>query len=139
VFAAYRELASVGGVAPPKIWTRGLAVVEQLNQTRTNSLDSGIFPNDGTNFHKTQVRTFCDIFGLSDPASVLQEVWDRLDTVVADRNSVAHGKETPDEVGRRYTLPEINELVRLWDERWTEFINWVEAAAATRDFYRLPR
>jgi hypothetical protein len=60
-------------------------------------------------------------------------------TIVIDRNAVAHGRETPGEVGRRYTLPEINELVRLWDERWMAFIDSVEAAAGARDFYRLPR
>jgi len=96
VFAAYRELCAIGGVAPPKIWTRGLAVVEQLDQTKTNSLNSGVvFPNDGSNFRTSQVRTFCNVFGLSDPAPVLREVWNRLDTIVADRNAVAHGRETP--------------------------------------------
>jgi len=139
VFAAYAELAAVSGVGPTKIWAKGLKVVEQLNQPRATSLVSGIFPDDGTHFQKTQVTTFCKMFGLPDPAPVLREVWERLNTVVADRNAVAHGRETPDEIGRRYTIDEINELIRLWDERWTEFINWVEAAAMTRDFYRLPR
>ena len=116
MFAAYRELCAVGGVAPPKIWAKGLAVVDQLNQAKSNSLDSGVtFPNDGSNFRTSQINTFCNVFGLPDPAPVLREVWSRIDTIVSDRNAVAHGRETPGEVGRRYTLPEINELVRLWD------------------------
>jgi hypothetical protein len=139
VFAAYPELSAINDAGPTKVWGRGLAAITRLNDSRNSSINSAIFPNDGTNFRTTQVRTFCEIFGLPDPAPVLREVWSRLDAVVADRNAVAHGTETPDDVGRRYTLLEINGIVDLWDLRWMDFIDWVESAARVRDFYRTSR
>jgi hypothetical protein len=69
----------------------------------------------------------------------LREVWQRLDTVVTERNAIAHGRETAGNIGRQYTLADLNTLVDLWDLRWMEFIDWVEQAAASRDFYRTPR
>jgi hypothetical protein len=86
-----------------------------------------------------QVTTFCRIFGLGDPAPVLREVWSRLDTIVTERNGIAHGRLTPDEVGRTYSLADLNSLVDLWEQRWGDFLRWVEQQASTRDFFRTRR
>jgi hypothetical protein len=83
-----------------------------------------------------QVRTFCELFGLGDPAPVINGIWARIDTIVAERNEIAHGQQTPDEVGRRYTSQEIRGLVDLWEGDWLAFLNWVEGQASSRDFFR---
>jgi hypothetical protein len=88
---------------------------------------------------REQVRVLCDLFELGDPAPVLREIWTRLNTIVDERNAVAHGRQTPDEVGRNYSLAELQTLVDLWQQRWGEFLDLVEALAATRDFYRVAR
>lgn len=74
----------------------------------------------------SQVRLFCDLFDLGDPGPVLREVWPQLDTIVDLRNGIAHGRLTPDEVGRNYTHDEVLTLVNLWEIRWLEFIDWIE-------------
>lgn len=86
---------------------------------------------------RSQVELFCEIFDLGDPGPVLQEVWGRLNTVVTERNGIAHGSMTPEEVGRNYSLAEIQMLVNLWQQRWIDFINYVESRALKRSFYRL--
>jgi hypothetical protein len=85
----------------------------------------------------SQVNTFCRIFELGDPAPVLREVWNRLDTIVSERNAIAHGRITPTEVGRAYSHQEINDLIKSWDMRWSDFLAWIERQASTRDFYRV--
>lgn len=86
-----------------------------------------------------QVKTICGLFELGDPAPILREVWQELDSVVRDRNAVAHGRETADEVGRRYSEQEILEKLDSWEARWLDFLDWVEAQATQRSFYLLPR
>jgi hypothetical protein len=85
---------------------------------------------------RTQVSTFCSLFELGDPGPILREVWDRLDTIVTERNDIAHGKATADEVGRRYSIGEAKALVAVWHQRWGEFLDWVETSGSTRDFFR---
>ena len=85
---------------------------------------------------KSQVRLFCDIFNLGDPGRILKEIWVILDTIVVERNNIAHGKATPEEVGRSYSREDVRKLVDSWQARWLEFIAYVEVEAAGRDFYR---
>lgn len=139
VFAVHSMLQSTSGSSQTAIWRSGLDLMETLSDGRNCTVSTSIFPNDGTNFRRSQVQTFCKMFGLSDPGPVLREVWSRLDTIVSERNAIAHGRENPEDVGRRYTLADLHVLVDLWDKRWMEFITWVEGAASSRDFYRTPR
>jgi hypothetical protein len=77
-----------------------------------------------------------DIFELGDPGCILREVWDRLDTIVIERNNIAHGAATPEEVGRAYSSMDTRNLVDIWESRWLELIEHVETSASNRDFYR---
>lgn len=139
IFAVHSMLQSTSDSPQTAIWRSGLDLMETLSDGRSCTVSPNLFPNDGTNFRRSQVQTFCNVFGLSDPGPVLREVWSRLDTIVIERNAIAHGGENPGDVGRRYTLADLNALVDLWDRRWMEFITWVENAASSRDFYRAPR
>lgn len=139
IFAVHSKLQSTNASSATAVWRSGFELMEALSDGRVCTISPNIFPNDGTNFRRSQVLTFCRVFGLPDPGPVLKEAWQRLDMIVSERNSVAHGREAPGDVGRRYTQGELNDLVDLWDSRWMEFISWVESAAQSRDFYRMPR
>lgn len=140
VFAAYDELQATTQVTQAKLWRdHGLKLVEVVSHRRNNTIDPSIFPYDGTHMKRGQVMTFCSIFELGDPAPVLREVFMRLDTIVSERNAIAHGEQTTTEVGRRYTAADLHNLVDLWERRWNEFLTWVEAQASRREFYLLPR
>lgn len=140
VFAAFPKLQATNAVTPAAIWSgRGLDVVSVINARNTCTIVASVFPDNGSHMKREQVRVLCDLFELGDPAPVLREIWTRLNTIVDERNAVAHGRQTPDEVGRNYSLAELQTLVDLWQQRWGEFLDLVEALAATRDFYRVAR
>src|SRR6266498_1430209 len=140
VVAAYSKLQAINSVAPTKIWEGfGFDLVDTITNSNTCTISPDLFPHDGSNMRRSQVATFCRVFNLGDPAPVLREVWNRLDTIVTERNGIAHGRLTPDEVGRSYSITDIIELVTIWDGRWNDFLTWVEGQASTRDFFRTHR
>lgn len=139
LIAAHARLQAVSSLTPAAIWKTGFEVVDTVSHSRECTISPDTFPNDGTHFRRSQVITFCRVFNLPDPAPILREVWNRLDTVVAERNAIAHGRLTASDVGRNYSLADMRQLVEIWDLRWNNFIDWIEIAAATRDFFRLPR
>lgn len=139
VVAVRSQLQSASSLSQAAIWKSGFDIVTTLGDGRQCTISPSVFPNDGSNFRRSQVTTFCKVFGLTDPGPILREVWQRLDTIVIERNAIAHGRETPGDVGRRYSLADLHVLVDLWDKRWMEFIDWVEMSASHRDFYRTPR
>lgn len=139
LIAAHPQLQGLSASTATGIWKTGLGVVVALADSKECTISPNTFPNDGSNFKRSQVRTFCDVFDLGDPAVVLKEVWERLDTIVTERNRIAHGQATPDVIGRSYSENELRTLVGLWELRWGEFVDWVELAASSRSFFRMPR
>lgn len=140
LFAASGRLDSLANSGSKAIWRgAGLELVQVLHDTQACTVDSNVFPTDGSHMRQGQVRTICSLFELGDPAPILREVWQELDSVVRDRNALAHGAETADEVGRRYTEQEIMDKLDTWENRWLEFLDWVEVQASQRTFYLLPR
>ena len=86
----------------------------------------------------SQVILWCELFGIADPHLILHRTWATIDAVVAERNGIAHGRPTADEVGRRYSEGEIRQLVNDWHDDWLDFLQIVESFARSRDFYRAP-
>lgn len=138
LFAVHNLFQSISAVSEGKIWQdAGPRLLDCAFDSRQCSINSNLFPSDGSFMKRSQVELFCEIFDLGDPGPVLQEVWGRLNTVVTERNGIAHGSLTPEEVGRNYSLAEIQMLVNVWQQRWTDFIDRVESRAQHRSFYRL--
>lgn len=139
LFASFQALQAISAGDSKRIWRdTGSQVVRTFSQTRDCTINPGLFPVDGTHMRRTQIVTFCKIFDLGDPGPILRDVWARVDTIVSERNAIAHGGQTPDEIGRNYTYAEILNLAHLWEQRWDDFLTWVETQAGSRDFYRNP-
>lgn len=136
-FAVHGLFDSIRGASEKKLWKEtGRKLLEQAFSPRACTIDAAVFPTDGSFMKCSQVSLMFDIFELGDPGPILKEIWARLDTIVVERNNIAHGKSAPEDIGRGYTSQEIRDLVDLWDRRWIELIDYVEARAASRDFYR---
>lgn len=139
VFAIHAKLQALTDISAHQIWKgSGRGVIDALLD-KTCSIKPNIFPNDGSHMKTAQVVTLCEVYGLDSPGPILQEAWARINTVVSERNSIAHGQRTPEEVGRNYSIGELRNLVDIWERRWCEFLAEVESKASSRDFYREPR
>lgn len=137
VFSIFNLLHGVTDVGPSQVWKKyGPEVVDALEYGKVKNLPTNLFPRDGSFMKRSQVTLFAELMGLPSPGPILQEVWARLDTVVTERNSIAHGNLTADDVGRNYTITEVTVLAYFWELRWTQFLDAVEAVASIRDFYR---
>lgn len=122
------------------IWKKaGGDLLELAADPKKCTINPYIFPHDGSFMKRSQVTLFFRIFNLGDPASILQDIWEKLDTIVVQRNKIAHGEMTPEEVGRTYSSEDVRALVNAWERRWMEFILHIEEKASLREFYRNKR
>jgi hypothetical protein len=94
-----------------------------------------LFPDDGSYMKASQVALFCEVFDLGHPAATLKEAWLQIDAVVDQRNGIAHGRLTPEQVGRDFSHDDILRLIQMWEDRWTDFVTWVEANCQGPQFY----
>jgi hypothetical protein len=140
LFAAFSTIQSVNNVSQKQIWKgKGLELVNTLGERKSCTISADVFPTDGSHMRQQQVVTFCELLELGEPGPILKNAWGRLNTIVTQRNEIAHGAKTSEEIGRSYTVGELRDLVDIWELRWGEFIDHVETAASDRDFYRLPK
>lgn len=140
-FALASAAKSLRDLAQNKVYSQGLPKLVQVaaSGARGATIDPNTFPYDGSYMRASQVELWCELFGLTSPNLLLHRTWNTIDAVVTQRNGIAHGQLTPAEVGRRYTEPEIRQLIDDWRLDWLDFVDEVEQRGAVRDFYRLPR
>lgn len=140
LFAVHHLLQSIAEASDGRVWRDlGPRLLDCAFDSKRCSINPDLFPADGSFMKCSQISLFCKIFELGDPGPVLREVWNRLDTVVTERNGIAHGRLTPEEVGRNYSLADTQDLVEIWEQRWISFINHVEVSAQDRGFFRHSR
>lgn len=139
-FALFSSVQSLRDTSEKKLYSDGLPklVIAADPGGRICTIDSSRFPADGSFMRSSQVVLWCKIFDLPHPASILRRTWAMIDTIVIQRNEIAHGGQTADLVGRNYSEADIRQLISDWRDDWLDFLNLVEQRGSTRDFYRIP-
>jgi hypothetical protein len=139
-FALVNSAKSIRDLSQRKVYSHGLPrlVRDADPGGRVCTIDSNSFPDDGSFMKQSQISLWCSLFGIADPHTILRRSWTSVDAVVVQRNEIAHGRETPDDVGRRYTEQEIRLLIVDWHADWLDFLVDVGQRAANRAFFRVP-
>ncbi|MET4900498.1 HEPN domain-containing protein [Paenarthrobacter sp. CC6] len=122
------------------LWTgKGQELMELATSGRHLSIQTTVFPSDGSFMKRSQISTVCDLFHLGDPSVPLYGIWDDINGIVRYRNAIAHGEQRADEVGRNYSYQETLDLIDDWSRCWNAFIDWIEIQCTTSAYFLLPR
>lgn len=140
-FVLMPSAQSIRSLSEKRLYTDGLPKLVAAADPggRVCTINVNGFPSDGSFMRSSQIVLWCKLFDLPHPAAILRRTWAVLDTVVVQRNGVAHGGLTPDLVGRDYSEPEIRQLISDWRDDWLDFLDLVEVKGSVREFYRTPR
>jgi hypothetical protein len=140
-FAIHNAAKSLRNVSDKKLFVSALPTLVEISARGgvEPSIDTDAFPNDGSFMKRSQIEVWLTLFDAGQPAALLPNIWHKINTVVTQRNGIAHGRLTPQEVGRSYSEAEIVQLTEDWADDWTNFICAVEKLASSRDFFRTPR
>jgi hypothetical protein len=139
-FALAASAQSIRDLSERKLYSDGLPQLVHAADPggRICTINSNGFPEDGSFMKSSQIVLWCKIFNITHPGSILRRTWTAVDTIVVQRNGIAHGGLTPDLVGRDYSEAEIRQLISDWRDDWLDFLQIVEQKGSTRDFYRTP-
>jgi hypothetical protein len=103
---------SASTAGPRRLWARRLGLVSRFDDSSPlQALDNTLFPADGTHYRVGQLQTIWDIFGVSVPVVPEARLLGRIDELVENRNSIAHGRQRPEQVGRRYSIQEVERRI----------------------------
>jgi hypothetical protein len=104
------QSASESGVS--KMWESRINLLHAIHSDdSTSTLDDSIFPFDGSHYRSPQLKTVWRLMGI--PFAVVPEprLIGRIDELVENRNAVAHGRRTPEDVGRAYSWQDIGSRI----------------------------
>lgn len=131
------ELRSLGDVARKLEWDRRLRLFEKALSAEPLSLSSETNPpDDRSHYRYSQLELIFRVFGIARMPVRRRRHGQRIDEVVGHRNSIAHGDETPEDVGRRYTRSEIRKAIRQMRSVCTTLIDVLAGYAADPSRHR---
>jgi hypothetical protein len=103
---------SASAAGPRRMWEQRLDLMAKLDSTGPlDSLDNSAFPRDGSHYRVRQLETIWAVFGLTVPVVPAPRLVGRIDELVENRNAIAHGRRTAEEVGGRYSTSEIEKTI----------------------------
>ena len=103
---------SASAAGRQRSWKQRLDLVASFDSTTPlQSLDDNLFPADGSHYRIAQLETIWAIFGISVPVVPESRLLGRIEELVENRNAIAHGRRTPEEVGGRYSTSEIDKRI----------------------------
>lgn len=107
------ELSSLRDGGEKRIWENRLNLFERAFSKSTVDVPSNTGPpHDGSHFRYTQLLMIFRVFGINRMPVRRRAHIGRVNEVVGHRNQIAHGNETANEIGRRYTRAEIGHMMK---------------------------
>ncbi len=105
------QLRSLRDCDPKNVWENRLKLLDR-STSEGSVLSVDVLPGDNTHFRHTQIKLILRVFGVTRAPTVRRRHLYRIDEVVNNRNFIAHGLETPVDVGRRYSRQDITRVIR---------------------------
>ncbi len=106
------EFSSISDGQRKNAWENRLKLFNRAFSNNVLDLSSETRPpSDGSHYRYTQLLLIFEVFGIS-RAPVRRRAHERrIDEVVRHRNSIAHGGEKAEDIGRRYTHAEVRKRI----------------------------
>lgn len=106
------ELSGLKDCPAARTWEYRIKLFETLFSNRKAAVHNTVFPNDGSHFRDQQLQTIFNVLGIKRTPAQRKRHLFRINEVVGHRNNIAHGQDTAESVGQRYSRPEVLHIIR---------------------------
>jgi len=119
-----------------RTWENRIDLLRRSRCGEVAAVHDGLFPKDGSQFRPPQLDLLWDMFGFSSPVLPHPRLRQTIIEMVENRNKIAHGNEPPENVGRRYTIADlerrIDDTEQICTHVATTFLQYLSEANAFR-------
>lgn len=130
------EFDAIYGSGNNTKWPKRSAISKRLNINDTVSISPSLIPTDGRNIQFKQLKSIADTFGKAGPVLPSERTKGYLVTTVENRNHIAHGDETPSEVGARTTKNDIEDNFACMQELSEYIIDQYDLYVRNKEFLK---
>lgn len=126
------ELTSVSDTSKRKQWDRRFALLKKARSCQPIAIGPDLFPKDGSHFRPQQLETIWSIFGIPQPAFPAPRYRGHILELVETRNRIAHGGDSPDAVGSRFSVVDMRSRIMDTETICTYVVTAVSAYLKTK-------
>jgi hypothetical protein len=130
------QIHSVQDSSATAEWQSRFRLFEMACSKAPAHVGNTVFPKDGSHFRHSQLRLMFDILGIKRFPVQRRRHLGRINEVVDNRNAVAHGGETAEDVGRRYSRTEILHAIRQMRSVCLLLVSAIKTRCAIPSFHR---
>lgn len=94
------------------IWERRIKLFEAASSKSAATVNNQTMPHDGSHYRYSQLRLIFRVLGINRMPVRRLRHRTRVDEVCNNRNAIAHGRETAEAVGSRFSRGDILERIR---------------------------
>jgi len=105
------QLESIRNVEKRKHWESRMRLFERSCSTTVVMAPNNVIPSNGDSYRHTRLQLIFDVLGIDGLPAPSEAHLNRIDEVVENRNAIAHGTETPEDVGGRYSHVDISHRI----------------------------
>lgn len=110
--ALHPGFISIADSSTKKVWKKRIELVSDIESSLPiASLIDTTFPSDGSHYRVQQINTIWEIFGLTVPVLPENRLIGRIDELVENRNAIAHGRRTADDVGSGFSSDDMRKRI----------------------------
>ena len=132
------QFGSIKDVGRNKIWEKKVELFKEIDSDPTVNIDVALMPTDGRNITTSQLNSIWSVFCIGLPIVPRPELNSRINEITENRRSISHGRNKPEDVGRRYTDNEIEKINRDVNELSYYVVNTF-SDYCVRALYKKPR
>lgn len=131
------EYDAIYGAGENTKWPKRWDVSQRLIEDQQLNIIEALFPTDGKNIRRKQLESLNKSFGNTHPIFPRAEIQGYLEELVQFRNYIAHGDMLPQEIGRSFSIVELEKRRSSIDELCTYFIDSYEKYIIDQEYLKI--
>jgi hypothetical protein len=115
-------------------WPKRIALFERTRSADAIAINDSIVPTDGRNLQWAQLQSIWAAFSIEDPVLPDMRLRGTLEELVDKRNAIAHGRETAGDVGRRFTVQDLDGRYRAMNLLCSHIVSTFDEYLNRKDY-----
>ena len=120
--------------ARSKMWIKRLDLLQKIELNDLFGAEDSLLPVQNGNIKYKSIEFIWELFGLSSDVLPEKRIHGLFDTLAENRMSIAHGRKTPQEVGRNYTKNELDFFYTLFKSYLSYVISSFETYVNNQEY-----
>ena len=118
-------------------WDKRRELSQRIVHNEKVEINPNIMPTDGKNLRRGQLQSIANSFGILSPVLPDESITGYIQELVNNRNYIAHGDKTPEEVGKAYSIDDLKTEYKIYEKTCNYLIDVFQKYIEEKDYLKI--